>query len=252
MTEQITAGVSQPGEAHIMCGTTLLTWAVMPDNGDVPGLWRFPHLRPGLCLLGGPSNAGGLFLGWARRLLGGTQTSRGGTSGTGASCHGLHPDRVPLWTPYVRGERIPLHDTSLRASLHGLDLTHDATAVRRAAYEAAGFVARRILDMAGCRQARIVATGGGIRDGAWMQALADCIGVPVVRASVPEGAALGMAWMARMAAGMESSLDGAARWFRPGRPVYPDEPWARACSRRYERFRELTADVRAIEAMRLV
>ena len=49
-----------------MCGTTLLTWAVMPDEGDVPGLWRFPHLRPGLCLLGGPSNAGGLFLGWAR------------------------------------------------------------------------------------------------------------------------------------------------------------------------------------------
>ncbi len=242
MTEQITAGVTQPGEAHIMCGTTLLTWAVMPDTGhDVPGLWRFPHLRPGLCLLGGPSNAGGLFLGWARRLLGGVRESRGATFRTG-----LHPDRVPLWTPYVRGERIPLHDTSLRASLHGLDLTHDATALRRAAYEAAGFVARRILDMAGCVPTRVVATGGGIRDGAWMQALADCTGAPVVRAAVPEGAALGMAWMARMAAGLESSLDDAARWFRPGRVVYPDEPWARACSRRYQRFLELTADVAAI------
>jgi xylulokinase len=264
MTEQITAGVSQPGEAHIMCGTTLLTWAVMPDEGDVPGLWRIPHLRPGLCLLGGPSNAGGLFLGWTRRLLGGTRTrastGRGtgispgtGTSprtsaspGTGISpgTGGLHPDRIPLWTPYVRGERIPLHNTSLRGSLHGLDLTHDATALRRAAYEATGFVARRILDMAGCVPARVVATGGGTRDRAWMQALADCTGVPVIRAAVPEGAALGMAWMARIAAGLESSLDDAARWSRPGRPVYPDERWARACSRRYEQFRELTAAIR--------
>ncbi len=240
MTEQITAGVSRPGEAHIMCGTTLLTWAVMPDEGDVPGLWRFPHLRPGLCLLGGPSNAGGLFLGWARRLLGGSRTR----TAISASAGGLHPDRVPLWIPYLRGERIPLHNTSLRGSLHGLDLTHDATALRRAAYEATGFVARRILDMAGCVPARVVATGGGIRDRAWMQAFADCTGVPVIRAAVPEGAALGMAWMARMAAGLESSVDEAARWSRPGRPVYPDERWARACSRRYEQFRELTPAVR--------
>ncbi len=239
MAEQITAGLSQAGDAHVMCGTTLLTWAVMPDTGDVPGLWRFPHLRPGLCLLGGPSNAGGLFLGWVRRLLGGAAGSPGRPGG--ASHGGLHPDRVPLWIPYLRGERIPLHDAALRASLHGLDLTHDAAAVRRAAYEAAGFVARRILDMAGCTPARIVATGGGVRDGAWMQALADCVGVPVVRATVPEGAALGMAWVARMAAGLESSLDGAERWFRPGRTIHPQEPWARACARRYEQFLALSS-----------
>jgi xylulokinase len=242
MTEQITAGVSEPGEAHVMCGTTLLTWAVMPDTGDVPGLWRFPHLRPGLCLLGGPSNAGGLFLGWVRRLLGGVRAGRGLAPGASGRCYdGLHPDRVPLWIPYLRGERIPVHDTALRASLHGLDLTHGPAAVRRAAYEAAGFVARRILDMAGCTPTQIVATGGGVRDGAWMQALADCAGVPVVRAIVPEGAALGMAWMARMAAGLESSLDDAARWFRPGRTVHPDEMWARACARRYEQFLDRTA-----------
>jgi len=243
MTEQITAGVSQPGEAHIMCGTTLLTWAVMPDDGDVPGLWRFPHRRPGLCLLGGPSNAGGLFLGWARRLLGGTRARTARRSGLGPGID-PHPDRIPLWTPYVRGERIPLHNTSVRGSLHGLDLMHDATALRRAAYEATGFVARRILDMAGCSPSQVVATGGGTKDRAWMQALADCTGVPVIRAAVPEGAALGMAWMARIAAGLESSLDDAARWSRPGRPVYPDERWARACSRRYEQFRELAAAVR--------
>jgi xylulokinase len=231
VAEQVTVGLTEPGEVQVMCGTTLITWAVVPDNGDVPGLWRVPHQRPGLCLMGGPSDTGGLFLGWARRLAG----PRSGMSPA-------HPDRVPLWIPYVRGERAPLHDASLRASLRGLDLTHDATALRRAAYEAVGFVVRRHLDLAGCTPARIVATGGGVRDPEWMQALADCTGAVVMRSAVPEGAALGMAWLARMAAGLESSLIDAQRWFHARRPVYPDERWMEACFRRYERFCVVTAD----------
>jgi xylulokinase len=231
VAEQVTVGLTKPGEAHVMCGATLITWAVVPDNGDVPGLWRIPHPRPGLCLLGGPSDTGGMFLGWAQRL-----------ASTRPHMNPAHPDRVPLWIPYVRGERAPLHDASLRASLHGLDLTHDAMALRRAAYEAVGFVVRRHLDLAGSTPTRIVATGGGVRDREWMQALADCTGAVVVRSTVPEGAAVGMAWLARMAAGLESSLTDAHRWFHAQRPVYPDERWMEACFRRYERFCAITAD----------
>lgn len=225
VAEQITVGAATPGEVQVMCGTTLVTWAVMPDRGDVPGLWRLPHPSPGLCFIGGPSNAGGLFLRWARQLVG----ARG-------SADPADPDRVPLWIPYVRGERTPLHNDSLRASLHELDLTHNRATLRRAAYEAVGFVIRRKLDLAGCTPTRIVATGGGVLDGAWMQAIADCTRASVVRSAVPEGAALGMAWLARMAAGLESSVDDATRWFRAKRPVYPDERWVKACDRRYERF----------------
>jgi xylulokinase len=228
VAEQVTVSLCTPGEVHVLCGTTLVTWAVVNDNGDVPGLWRIPHSSPGLALMGGPSNAGGLFLNWAGRLA--STRPRGGT---------VRPDRVPLWIPYVRGERTPLHDTSLRASLHDLDLTHDAAAMRRAAYEAAGFVIRRKLELAGCVPTRIVATGGGVRDRAWMQAIADCTRTMVVRSAIPESAALGMAWLARMAAGLESSVADATRWFRAQQPVYPDERWMTACDRRYERFRAL-------------
>jgi xylulokinase len=230
VAEQITVGAATPGDVQVMCGTTLVTWAVMPDEGDVPGLWRLPHPSPGLCFLGGPSNAGGLFLGWARQLV------RARVTASPAD-----PDRVPLWIPYIRGERAPLHDDSLRASLHGLDLTHDSATLRRAAYEAVGFVIRRQLELAGCTPTRIVATGGGVLDSAWMQAIADCTGAMVVRSAIPEGAAVGMAWLARMAAGLETSLTDARRWFRAKRPVYPDERWARACALRYERFCALGA-----------
>ena len=37
---------------------------------EVPGLWTIPHTAPGKCQIGGPSNAGGLFLGWVDRLVG--------------------------------------------------------------------------------------------------------------------------------------------------------------------------------------
>ena len=53
----------------------------------------------------------------------------------------------------------------------------------------------------------MVASGGGIRVDAWMQAIADVTGLPVDRVAVPEGAALDCAWLARMAVGLEQSMD---------------------------------------------
>src|SRR5207237_3741558 len=83
----------------------------------------------------------------------------------------VDPKRVPVFLPYPRGERTPYHDPHRRALLHALDLTHDAAAVRRAAYEASGFAARHHLDLAATSPRRIVATGGGVRVAEWVQAL---------------------------------------------------------------------------------
>ena len=93
----------------------------------------------------------------------------------------------------------------------------------------AGFVARRI-----------VAVGGGTRSDALMQAVADGTGLPVDVAAIGEGAALGAAYLARCAAGLEDGLEGAAAWARTGRRVEPRPAWAAACDERYGRFRALT------------
>ncbi len=156
------------------------------------------HRRRGSVQIGGPSNAGGLFLGWVDRLVG-----PGGA---------VEPGRVPVWSPYMRGERAPLHDPDRRGVLDGLNLTHDGASVRRAAFEASGFVVRQIIEMSGASASRIVATGGGTRVAPWMQALADATGLPVSVSGVAEGAALGAAFLGRMAAGLESSITDAARW----------------------------------------
>src|SRR5581483_5022130 len=100
---------------------------------------------------------------------------------------------------YIRGERVPLNDPDRRAQLVGVTVTQTPDAVMRAAWEASGFVVRHHIDLARQPVQRIVATGGGTRVEGWMQALADCTGLPVHAAAEPEGAALGAAFLARQA-----------------------------------------------------
>jgi xylulokinase len=227
LCEQIVAGADHVGDVLVLCGTTLIVWTTIAEGRQVPGLWTIPHTAPGKSQIGGASNAGGLFLGWVDRVV------APGDPGT------VEPGRVPVWSPYVRGERTPFHDPDRRAALDALDLTHDAAALRRAAYEASGFVVRQLIELSGAPVARIVAAGGGTRVGPWMQAIADAIGRPVEVSAVAEGAALGAAFLARIGAGLESTIADAARWARTERVVDPDPAWAAAIEERYRRFLEL-------------
>jgi xylulokinase len=227
--EQLVAGAGGVGDVHVICGTTLIVWAVVPGAPDVPGLWTVGHRIPGHSLVGGASNAGGLFVDWATRLLGSPRREAP-----------VDPGNVPVWVPYPRGERTPYHDPDRRAALHDLNLTHGPAAARRAAWEASGFVVRHYLDLAGVRPRRVVATGGGTQSSGWMQALADATGVSVHVAAAPEGAARGAAFLARVAAGVETDFNQADGWARTGHLVEPDPRWVAPMDDRYRRFRELS------------
>ncbi len=225
--EQIVADADHDGDVLVLCGTTLIVWTTVQEARLVPGLWTIPHTALGKSKIGGASNAGGLFLGWVDRVIG---------PGDPAT---VEPHRVPVWSPYIRGERTPFHDPDRRAILDALDLTHDAASLRRAAYEASGFVVRQLIELSGAPVARIVAAGGGTRVGPWMQAIADATGRPVEVSAVAEGAALGAAFLGRMAAGLETSIADAARWASTERIVEPDPAWAAPIEERYRRFLEL-------------
>jgi len=227
--EQLVAGADDDGDVLVILGTTLIVWAVTSSEEPVPDHYVIPHTAPGKMLVGGPSNAGGLFLNWVTSLL------RDGELPD-------DPGRVPVWAPFPRGERVPLNDPKRRAVLAGLDLTHGPGAVRRAAFEASGFVTRRMLDATKVDARRIIATGGGTRVDEWVRALADATALPVDCVAVPEGGALGSAWLARIAAGLESptAMPEGRRWARTGRRVEPDARWRPAVAARYEEFLDLS------------
>lgn len=229
--EQMVAGADRDGDVLVLCGTTLIVWATIPEFRETAGLWTIPHTAAGKCQIGGASNAGGLFLSWVDGLV------------APADSTAVDPAQVPVWAPYVRGERTPYHDPDRRAALDGLTLAHDAASVRRAAFEASGFVVRHLIELGGAPASRIVATGGGTRFEAWMQAIADATGLPVELSAVPEGAALGAAFLARMAVGRESSLSDAARWASTELTLEPNPAWRNPMDDRYGRFLELSGEV---------
>jgi xylulokinase len=233
LCEQLVADTNRNGDVLVLCGTTLIVWVTVSSPRQVPGLWTIPHTAADKSQMGGASNAGGLFLDWVDRVV---------APGDPAA---VKPGRVPVWSPYVRGERTPLHDPDRRAALNDLNLTHDAAAVRRGAYEASAFVVRQLIELSGSPVARIVVAGGGTRVQPWMQAIADATGRPVEVSAVAEGAALGAAFLARMAVGLETTMTDAGRWASVDRVVEPQPEWADPVADRYRRFLELSVPKRA-------
>jgi xylulokinase len=224
--EQLVVGRLAPGDVLVICGSTLVVWVVAEGAPQVDDLWTMPDLTPGRSLVGGPSNAGGLFLDWVDRAL------------RPAGADQPDPHAVPVWQPFLRGERVPLHDPGRRATVAGLDLTQGPAALRRGAFEASAMALRHIVERAGASPSRIVATGGGSRVRSWMQAIADVTAVPVEPVAVAEGGALGAAWLARMGVGLEESTDHAVRWAASEPLVHPDPVWVGPTGDRYRRYLE--------------
>jgi len=229
--EQLVAPCGDVGDVLVMCGTTLLPWVLTDQWVEVDGLWTFPSARAGIMAVGGASNAGGLFVDRVRALVGEVPYDE---------MLALGADDLPVWLPYVRGERTPLHDSDRRADLLDLHVGHTPAHVLMAAYEAAGFVVRHHIDLSGLRADRIVAVGGGTQSEAWMQALADTTGLAVDVSAEPYSAALGAAYHSRVTAGLEADTSEARRWGRVARRVEPRPAHMAAAHGRYHRFRQGT------------
>ena len=225
MGEQIVAGAFEPGDVLVICGTTLIVWCVVDEPLDIPGYFPIPHTTPGRFLIGGPSNAGGMFLNWATSLL-----ADDGARGA------LDITNVPLWVPSARRARTDQRSESARRVArprpHALGAVVAEGRVRGGGIRRT----RRFIEVTPSPARRIVATGGGVAVDDWLDTLATCTGLPVDVVAVPEGGALGAAFGARLAAGLETSLADGARWARIARTVEPDAATLAVVGDRYERW----------------
>ena len=232
MCEQLVAGTVEEGDVLVALGSTLVVWLTVPGWPDeVPGLWRAPHLAPGMAMLGGASNAGGMWADWVDRVV------RPGEQDAAA-----RPADVPIWWPWARGREGPLARPGPAGGPgRGRHLSRPASPAprclrgdgfRRPVHRGAGVGAQ-----APGRPASWPAAAGTVNR-AWLQAVAEVLGQPVLPMAVPEGAALGAAWLARMAAGLETSISDGKRWARWSEPVEPRTDWAAAADERYHRWLE--------------
>ena len=103
MCEQLVAGTVADGDVLVALGSTLVVWLTVPGwPEEVPGLWRAPHVAPGMAMVGGASNAGGMWADWVDRVVrpggeggGGDAGGDGDGDGDGACGRAMCPSGGP-------------------------------------------------------------------------------------------------------------------------------------------------------------
>lgn len=164
----------------------------------------------------------GLALDWVRRSLAADWAAVYAALDTTDDPRGL-----PIFVPYLTGERTPVLSEMVRGGWTGLDLGHAREDLLRSAL--AGVVcavrhAREALPSA--PTGTIWLTGGGARPPALRQLVADLLGTPIVPLLTDDASARGAALLAADAAGDGIRLGEA----RHGRTVQPQ------CTARWEGF----------------
>ena len=223
--EQLVAGASYGRRRLVILGTTLIVWTVVPEAVDVKGYYTMPNTAAGTYLVGGPSNAGGLFLNWATRVASADAAPRTSIR---------HASRCGCPTRAVSVSRYKTRTGGASSSISTSPTGRQPRGAAR--WKPTAFAARRMIAASPVPATRIVATGGGTRLDGWVEALADCTGLPVHVCAIPEGGALGAAFLARLACGLETSMTDATRWARTARVVDPLPRWQPHVDARYERF----------------
>ena len=218
------AGAVGSGQMLAVMGTS--TCHVMPSDvlADVPGMCG---VVDGGIISGkygyeaGQSGVGDIFAWWVMNAVPQSYhdaaAARGQSihqylsdlgDGTAVGAHGL------LALDWMNGNRSILVDAELSGVVIGLTLATRAEEVYRSLLESTAFGARRIvdaLDEAGVPVVDFVVAGGLLQNAVLMQLYADVLGRPISVAGSTQGAALGSAIHAAVAAGAYADVPAAAK-----------------------------------------
>lgn len=170
----LAAGVVRAGEGFVSLGTAgVAGLAIERGSPPEPRLLTFPHVRPDLDIRSGSMTSAGAAVEWCA-----------GLAGTDAATLLREAEDVPagadgvIFVPYLAGELHPIDDPAARGAFSGLSLSTTRAVLGRAIVEGSAGAIAHNLDVAGV-PTRLVATGGPTRSRAWMQSVADAVGVPV-------------------------------------------------------------------------
>ena len=204
MCGAIGAGVLKSGDAFISLGTSGVYFVAndrfVPARGK--GMHTHRHAVQGLFAQHGCVLSAAAALSWLLDLL---KIESVETFLTEIKSADLAPDEIPVFSPYLAGERTPYDDPRASATLSNLRIGMGAPHVGRAVLEGVAFSIADCQDAlleAGAPIERIVLIGGGARSRFWAQIIANVIGRPLaIPSNAALGPALGAARLARQAMG---------------------------------------------------
>jgi len=177
-------GVHAPGLAYNLAGTTEVNGLMLAAPARAEGLLGVAW-DDGLFHLGGPSQAGAGCLAWLASLFATTPEM------LARAAEAIDPAAaVPIFLPYLDGERVPFWNASLRGGFLDLVRDSDPPLLARAVMEAIAFHDRLVLERASAgaraRPREVVLGGGGNASDLWCRIKADCWSLPLHRPAVAE------------------------------------------------------------------
>jgi erythritol kinase len=191
VTTALGCGVSLPGQACVILGTTICTETIT-DSLDVIGksAGTTIALEDGHYLRAMPTLTGCEAQEWAANVL--THGNLEQLSHLAAECKPAL--QLPFFLPYLSpaGERAPFLAPEASGSFHGLSLSTAPSQMAHAIYEGLSFVVHECLGTATKEPVNeIRVAGGGARSDFWCQMIADVTGINVIRTAGNEHGAHG-------------------------------------------------------------
>ena len=238
----IGTGVCRSGKAFTTIGTSGVVFAptdtpVIDPRGRIH---TFCAAVPGTWHVMGVTQAAGLSLNWFRHSFAESLSYRE----IDQQCASLPiGSEHLLYLPYLMGERTPILDSDARGVFFGLSALHTKAHLARAVIEGVSYSLCTCLDL--LRENRIDVSnmalcGGGGKSPFWHKMLTDLYNVPVHTMQSDEGAALGAAILAGVAAGVYGTVaEGCEIAARENAPRLPDPEAHRAYAPYYTLYKDL-------------
>jgi xylulokinase len=163
----IGAGVEHPDQAYVYLGTT--GWVARVVKAQHPraplSIYTLAHADPNLLIEIAPILSAGDAVEWLQDIC----------CDPHSGIEEEHLD-IPLYLPYLKGERSPFHDAHVRGAFLGLDRSHGQMSLRRAVLEGVALAIRHNLDALGKVEGALTVLGGAVSNHMWMQILANITG----------------------------------------------------------------------------
>lgn len=234
VTTALGCGVSCPGQACVILGTTICTETITDSlslNEDIAGTTI--ALENGQYLRAMPTLTGCEAQEWAANLL-----THGDLDQLQQLASRATPSlRLPLFLPYLSsaGERAPFLAPDARGSFHALSLSTASSQMAHAIYEGLSFVIRECLSAATPHFVHeIRVAGGGARNDFWCQMIADVTGIEVIRVEGNEHGARGAILFAlAVASQIETAWQGLNSFMKKERSFVPNPENEKIYSTRY-------------------
>ena len=232
-------GVTEPGDAFLSLGTSGVIFAVSNGYASNPAqaVHAFCHALPGRWHQMSVILSAASCLDWVTKL-----TGYAGVPAAVAAAEAADSAQVPIFLPYLSGERTPHNDPKASGVFVGLRHDTDRGALVRSVLEGVAFAladGAKALRAAGTSIEALTVIGGGARSTFWGRILSAALEARLDYVSGGDvGPALGAAKLARMAVTSEP-IEAVCPQPPVEKSVHPDPDISDEICARRERFRAL-------------